>query len=105
LGDCNTERYATYFCSKDMCNGIHSDRKSISQMEINTHNQISLKKSSEKQASSLSCYECNDHNPKCGNDKETLVHGCQTCMIYLNTFDGSKCIHERKKLKKLNFFL
>ncbi|CAF0885287.1 unnamed protein product [Adineta steineri] len=42
--------------------------------------------------SSLSCYDCSSHNPECGKDTSTLVHGCQTCMVYRNTFDADNVV-------------
>ncbi len=51
-----------------------------------------------------SCYDCIGHNSLCGIDESTLFHGCKTCMVYLNTFDSSECVKEKRRKCKRSFY-
>jgi hypothetical protein len=53
---------------------------------------IISRRTAEEKSSSLSCYDCSAHNPNCAVDEATVVQGCRTCLVYLNTYDNSKYI-------------
>jgi hypothetical protein len=109
--------YKAYFCSKDKCNGIHSDLKllgkrinvlistiiriiSVMKTKI-SKKRIILKREAEEQSPSLSCYDCSARNPDCATDEKTIVQGCRACLVYHNVYDSSKYIFITKDLKRI----
>ncbi|CAF4231837.1 unnamed protein product [Adineta steineri] len=98
--DCGTEdglrdyegRTPAYFCSQDLCNDALSDMKLSGTSIGQSTTSSSLTTNEREQTSSLSCYDCTGHNPQCGTDPLTLVHGCKACMVYLNAFDGNTVV-------------
>jgi hypothetical protein len=59
----------------------------------------------DENGSSLSCYDCSSYNPNCGISMATLVQGCETCVVYHNTYDASACISEIININRVCFYL
>ncbi|CAF3380076.1 unnamed protein product [Rotaria socialis] len=103
-------RYPTYFCSEDMCNDARSDEKLFGEIidPLLTSTTSVLSTTDDGKSSAifnlrsciirrkrdlvLGCYDCTSYNSKCGIDESTIVYGCKSCVIYLNTFDDSKSL-------------
>jgi len=121
LNDCETENgHKAYFCSKDKCNGVHSDRKLLGKeidllsslitwVILAIKNTMSKKRihlrAVDESGSSLSCYDCSSYNSNCGISTATLVQGCETCVVYHNTYDASACICELININRVCFSL
>lgn len=59
---------------------------------------ILRKRADEESGSSLSCYECSNHNPACGTDEQTIARGCRACLVFRNTYDNSEfCLSEKRR--------
>lgn len=109
--NCKTEgSQKIHSCSKDRCNGAHSDRKLLGKLndlyytqaiivmilainQISPSRRIIRKRTSEELSASLSCYECSTHNPQCGIDEATITKGCRACVVFRNVYDNSESIY------------
>ncbi|CAF0875207.1 unnamed protein product [Rotaria sordida] len=94
LDDCNNNKnsHKAYFCSKDRCNGIHSDSQLLVIKKEKPHKRIHLRTARKETRSSLHCFDCTAHNPDCAVNEATLVSDCQTCIVYLNANDGNNVV-------------
>ncbi|CAF3753035.1 unnamed protein product [Rotaria magnacalcarata] len=79
-------RYPAYFCSEDMCNGARSDGKLFGEII----DPLLTSTTSVLSTTNDDCYDCTSYNSKCGIDESTIVYGCKSCVIYLNTFDDNR---------------
>ncbi len=112
--------FKPYSCSKDRCNGIHSDPKLlgkeinllfsviiviISAMKNNlSPKRIIQKRTAENSTSSLSCYDCSAHNPNCGIDQAAVTQGCRACLVFQNIYDSSEYLCRTNKFNNLCLF-